>query len=109
MKTVLILALASALVGVIVASLVIPPALAWYTAPGGLPQGTQIQALVQIPDVIRYATGRLIRRGAWLRPGYLSQPPRGQIVHDLYDRRHDAADSGVGLLYADRLCYARGP
>lgn len=61
MKTVLIFALAGALVGIVVASLVIPPALAWYTAPGGLPQGTQIQALVQIPDVIRYATGRLIR------------------------------------------------
>ena len=43
-----------------IASLVIPPALSWYTAPGGLPQGTQIQALVQIPEVIRYATGRLM-------------------------------------------------
>ena len=44
----------------LIASLVIP-ALSWYTAPGGLPQGTQIQALVQIPEVIAYATGRLIR------------------------------------------------
>jgi len=54
-------ALAGALVGIVVASLVVPPALSWYTAPGGLPQGTQIQALVQIPEVIAYATGRLIR------------------------------------------------
>jgi hypothetical protein len=54
-------ALAGALLGIIVASLVVPPALSWYTAPGGLPQGTQIQALVQIPEVIAYATGRLIR------------------------------------------------
>jgi len=53
--------LAGALFGVVVASLVVPPALAWYTAPGGLPQGAQIQALVQIPEVIRYSTGRLIR------------------------------------------------
>lgn len=60
MKT-LIFALAGALLGIAAASLIIPPALSWYTAPGGLPQGTQIQALVQIPEVIRYATGRLIR------------------------------------------------
>ena len=61
MKTVVILALAGALLGIAIASLVVPPALAWYTAPGGLPQGAQIQALVQIPEVIRYSTGRLIR------------------------------------------------
>ena len=34
MKTVLIFVLAGALMGVIVASLVVPPALSWYTAPG---------------------------------------------------------------------------
>ena len=38
-----------------------PPALTWYSAPGGLPQGAQIPAVVQIPDVIRYATTKLIR------------------------------------------------
>jgi hypothetical protein len=59
-KTIVIFVLAGALMGVVIASLVIPPALSWYTAPGGLPQGTQIQALVQIPEVIRYATGRLM-------------------------------------------------
>jgi hypothetical protein len=61
MKTLVIWALAGALLGIVVASLVVPPALAWYTAPGGLPKGTQIQALVEIPEVIRYATGRLMR------------------------------------------------
>jgi hypothetical protein len=60
-KTILIFVLTGALLGIVVASLVVPPALAWYTAPGGLPQGAQIQALVQIPEVIRYSTGRLIR------------------------------------------------
>ena len=60
MKTTLILVLARALTGIVVASFVVPPALAWYTAPGGLPQGTQIQALVQIPEVIRYAMSRLL-------------------------------------------------
>ena len=29
--------------------------------PGGLPAGAQIQALVQIPEVIRYSTGKLLR------------------------------------------------
>ena len=58
---VLVLVLAGALLGIAIASVVVPPALAWYTAPGGLPQGAQIQALVQIPEVIRYSTGRLIR------------------------------------------------
>jgi hypothetical protein len=60
MKT-LILVLAGALIGIAVASVVVPPALSWYTSPGGLPQGAQIQALVQISEVIRYATSRLIR------------------------------------------------
>ena len=58
---ILIWALAGSLLGIAVASLVVPPALSWYSAPGGLPEGTQIQALVQIPEVIRYATGKLIR------------------------------------------------
>ena len=60
-KTVLIFVLAGALLGAVVASFVVPPALSWYTAPGGLPKGAQIQALVEIPEVIRYATGRLMR------------------------------------------------
>jgi len=60
-KTTLIFVLLGALLGVAAASYVVPPALSWYSEPGGLPRGTQIQALVQIPEVIRYATGRLIR------------------------------------------------
>jgi len=58
---ILVLVLAGALLGIVVASLVVPPALSWYTAPGGLPQGAQIQAIVEIPAVIKYSTGRLIR------------------------------------------------
>jgi len=60
-KTTLILTLAGAIAGAIVASFVVPPALAWYSSPGGLPQGAQIQAVVQIPEVIRYATSHLLR------------------------------------------------
>ena len=60
-KTTLILMLAGAIIGGVIASFVVPPALAWYTSPGGLPAGGQIQAVVQIPEVIRYATNGLIR------------------------------------------------
>lgn len=60
-KTTLILVLAGAIVGAVVASLIVPPAIAWYTAPGGLPAGAQITSVVQIPEVIRYATDRLFR------------------------------------------------
>jgi len=60
MKTTLILMFAGALIGVVAASFIVPPARAWYTSPGGLPQGAQIQAVVQIPEVIKYATSRLL-------------------------------------------------
>ena len=61
MKTIIIFVLVGALAGIAVASLVVPPALSWYSEPGGLPKGTQIQALVEIPEVIRYSTSKLIR------------------------------------------------
>src|SRR4029079_18589970 len=61
MKTILILALTGALVGAALASWIVPSALAWYVTPGGLPQGAEIQAVVQISEVIRYTTSRLIR------------------------------------------------
>ena len=60
MKTAVILILAGALAGAAVASFLVPPMLSWYTSPGGLPQGAQVQAVVQIPEVIRYATSRLL-------------------------------------------------
>ena len=61
MKTTVIFVLLGALAGIAIASLVVPPALSWYSEPGGLPKGAQIQALVQISEVIRYSTSRLIR------------------------------------------------
>src|SRR5437868_4421677 len=59
-KTALVLMLAGALVGVVAASFLVPPMLSWYTSPGGLPQGAQIQAVVQIPEVVHYVTSRLL-------------------------------------------------
>jgi len=61
MKTAAILMLAGAIAGAVIASFIVPQALAWYSSPGGLPQGAQIQAVVNIPEVIRYATSHLIR------------------------------------------------
>ena len=52
--------LSGALVGAVVASFLVPPMLSWYTSPGGLPQGAQIQAVVQIPEVVRYVSSRLL-------------------------------------------------
>jgi hypothetical protein len=63
-KTILIFVLTGGLLGGLIASLIVPPALTWYITPGGLPEGAQIQALVQIPEVIRYATGKLMRAQA---------------------------------------------
>jgi len=60
MKTALLLMLAGAIVGAAIASFIVPPMLSWYTSPGGLPQGAAIPAVVQIPEVIRYATTRLL-------------------------------------------------
>jgi len=61
MKTTVILMFTGAFIGAVIASFVVPPWLGWYTSPGGLPQGAQVQAVVQIPEVIRYATSSLIR------------------------------------------------
>ena len=60
MKSTLIWMLSGALVGIAIASYVVPRVLGWYVAPGGLPQGAQVQALVAIPDVVRYSSGKLI-------------------------------------------------
>lgn len=60
MKNALLLMLSGALAGAAAASFVVPPMLSWYATPGGLPQGAAVSAVVQIPEVIRYATGRLL-------------------------------------------------
>ena len=60
-KTTIIFMLIGALLGIAAAAYIVPPALSWYSEPGGLPGGAQVQALVQIPAVIHYATSKLIR------------------------------------------------
>lgn len=59
-KTTTIFVLVGALLGIVVASYIVPPALSWYTEPGGLPHGADVQSLVQVPAVIKYATSKLL-------------------------------------------------
>lgn len=61
MKSVVIWILAGALLGVAAASVIVPPMLSWYNEAGYLSQGSQPTAMVNLPQVVRYATARLIR------------------------------------------------
>jgi len=60
-KTILIFVLLGALLGVAGASLVVPPALSWYNEPGALQKNKHVESIVNVPEVIRYATDRLIK------------------------------------------------
>ena len=91
MRMTLLLTLAGALIGVLAASFIVPPALAWYTSPGGLPQGAQVSSVVQIPEVIRYATTKLLHwqlfgaaigAAAGLLAGmFFTMRPRPVVIH----------------------------
>ncbi|MFY9550292.1 MAG: hypothetical protein WAU32_04010 [Thermoanaerobaculia bacterium] len=61
MKGILIWVLAGALAGIVAASFVVPPMLSWYNEAGYLAGGGQPAAMVNLPQVVRYATTRLIR------------------------------------------------
>ena len=60
MKNALLLILSGALLGIAAASFVVPPLISWYTSPGGLPKGAEIQAVVKIPEVVRYVSSRIL-------------------------------------------------
>src|SRR5262245_16032280 len=59
-KGILIWVLIGALVGIVAASFVVPPMLTWYNEAGYLSQGNQPAAMVNLPQVVRYATSKLI-------------------------------------------------
>lgn len=61
MKTVTIFVLFGAIVGATAASLIVPPTLSWYNEAGFISRGSHVQALVNVPEVVRYATSRLIK------------------------------------------------
>jgi len=60
-KGILIWILAGALLGVAAASIIVPPMLSWYNEAGYLAKGGQPAAMVNLPEVVRYATAKLIR------------------------------------------------
>jgi hypothetical protein len=59
-KTILTFALAGGLLGAVVASVVVPPVLSWYNATGAIAPGKPVETLCNVPELIRYATRRLI-------------------------------------------------
>ena len=61
MKGAVIWILAGALAGIVAASFIVPPMLSWYNEAGFLAQGGQAAAMVNLPEVVRYSTSRLIR------------------------------------------------
>jgi len=61
MKRLLVFGLVGALVGVLVASLVVPPGLSWYNEPGNISGGkSTVQTLCNIPELIQYTSRRLL-------------------------------------------------
>ena len=49
-----------AIVGMLVASFVVPPLLVWYNEPGAVTPGQQTQMICNIPTLIHYTTQRLL-------------------------------------------------
>ena len=61
MKTVLVAMLVGAVLGVVVASFIVPPLLSWYNEPGAIaPLGKDVQTLCNLPQLIRYTSNRLL-------------------------------------------------
>jgi phosphoribosylcarboxyaminoimidazole (NCAIR) mutase len=63
-KTVIIFVLLGAILGAVTASFVAPPVLGWYNEAGFLTQSGQVQALVNLPQVIKYTSVRLLKAQA---------------------------------------------
>jgi uncharacterized membrane protein YeaQ/YmgE (transglycosylase-associated protein family) len=61
MKSLLIWILLGALLGIVAASFVVPPMLSWYNEAGYLAKEGQPAAMVNLPEVVKYSTTRLIR------------------------------------------------
>jgi hypothetical protein len=61
MKGIVIWMLAGALLGIVAASFIVPPMLSWYNEAGYLKNAGQPAAMVNLPEVVKYSTSRLIR------------------------------------------------
>ena len=61
MRRLMVFGLVGALIGVVVASLVVPPILSWYNEPGNISGGkSTVQTLCNIPELIQYTSHRLL-------------------------------------------------
>jgi hypothetical protein len=60
-KTVIIFVLLGAILGAVAASIVAPPALGWYNEAGFLSQNGQPQSMVNLPQVIKYTSDRILK------------------------------------------------
>ena len=52
--------LVGAILGLVAASVVVPPALGWYNATGKIAGAKEVETLCNVPELIRYATTRLL-------------------------------------------------
>jgi hypothetical protein len=59
-KTVLTFMLVGAFLGAVAASFIVPPMLSWYNEPGSITPGKDVQTLCNLPELIRYASNRLL-------------------------------------------------
>lgn len=60
MRRLLIFGLVGAIVGAVLASLVVPPWLSWYNEPGNISAGNSVQTLCNVPELIHYTSRRLL-------------------------------------------------
>ena len=61
MKTVLVYMMIGALLGVVAASFIVPPVLAWYNKTGDISPNHPVETLCDLPELIRYTSSRILR------------------------------------------------
>ena len=95
---ILLYMMTGALVGVVIASLVVPPFLSWYNEPGAINAGKQVETLCNIPELIRYTASRLIR---WQLIGAVVGALAGLVPGLMRSRAHPTAglptSAGAGV------------
>ena len=88
-KTVLVFMLMGALAGAVAASFIVPPILGWYSEPGAIAPGKQVETICDPAYMIRYTSSWLLRGqligatlGALLLlyPGVVTARRRGAVA-----------------------------
>ena len=60
-KTVLVYMMIGAILGVVAASFIVPPVLAWYNKTGNISPNHPVETLCDLPELIRYTSALIIR------------------------------------------------